>query len=168
MNELIGFLAEYGLEPIIMALCINFMTWLVKLPIKAMASKLKNSASVTRFIVFAPVILGFLLAMLYTFVANRTLKFDEAFYKLWLTSSSLSLTFYAVFEKLIPTKTKLIGDDEVEANKKLISELEVATGVAEDNGDKPTSGIETGNRSVAERKHFILGRKGDDQTEIKK
>lgn len=124
MDKILNFLTVYGLEPIILALVINFMTGLIKLPVKALAGKMKDGSLVTRFLVFLPVVLGFLLTMLYSVLVNSGLQIDNSFYRLWLSSSSLSLTFYAVFEKLIPSKKSILKNYEVQANKQLIEEIQ--------------------------------------------
>lgn len=124
MDKILNFLTVYGLEPIILALVINVMTGLIKLPVKALAGKMKDGSLVTRFLVFLPVVLGFLLTMLYSVLVNSGLQIDNSFYRLWLSSSSLSLTFYAVFEKLIPSKKSILKNYEVEANKQLIEEIQ--------------------------------------------
>ena len=54
MEEILDIIAKYGLETVIIALVINLATGVVKLPIKAWASKLEDRTKVTRFIVFLP------------------------------------------------------------------------------------------------------------------
>lgn len=138
MDKIMIFLTVYGLEPIIMALAINVLTGLIKLPVKSLASKMKDGSLVTRFLVFLPVVLGFLLTMLYSALVDGGLKIDNGFYRLWLSSSSLSLTFYAIFEKLVPSKKSILKDYEIEANKQLLEEIQALIKLTE----SPTEGNE--------------------------
>ncbi len=165
MNDVIEFMSTYGITSVLFAIGINILTWGIKLPIKALASRLKDSTTVTRFLVFLPIVLGFLLAMAYTAAINRSLVFDEAFYRLWLSSSSLSLTFYAVFEKIFPGKKKVLSDDEIAANKQLIDEIKTATGLREAQSDTDTQTQTAAADKQQAKQHFILGRRNDEQTE---
>lgn len=123
MEEIAAALHQYGLETVILALSINLCTTLCKIPIKILARKSKNSANITRFIVFMPIVLGFVLVLCYArFITNRPF-FDKSFMQLWLTASSLSLTFYAVWEKIFPCKNMLKCDSETEASKELIDAI---------------------------------------------
>lgn len=101
-EQVLELIAEYGLETVGIALAVNFLTAVVKLPIKLLAKKAENRHAVTRFIVFLPIVLAFLLTLCYRKWAFGAIAFDKAFVTLWLSSSSLSLTVYAVFEKMIP------------------------------------------------------------------
>ena len=65
MEEVSVALRQYGLETVLLALAINLCTALCKLPIKMLARKAKDSVKITRFIVFMPVVLGFILALCY-------------------------------------------------------------------------------------------------------
>ena len=171
MNDAINFMSEYGITTVILAVLINILTGLIKLPVKALASKLEDSTRITRFLVFMPVLLGFLSAMAYSAAVNKSLVFDEGFYRLWLSSSSLSLTFYAVFEKIFPSRKKVLSSDEIDENKRLIEEIRTATGIsdatAETNAETPESGNNTAERPVTKQR-FILGRNKNERTEIEK
>ena len=93
-----------GLETVVIAVIINILTTLIKIPIKNWANKRADGGAVIKkYITFLPIILGFILAIAYTylFVSNINL-FNREFVVLWLTSSSLSLALYAVFEKFFP------------------------------------------------------------------
>ena len=52
---IIELIKTYGIEPVLLALLINILTGLIKIPIKKLADKLKDSSKVTRFIVFLPI-----------------------------------------------------------------------------------------------------------------
>ena len=103
-------ITKYGLEAVVIALFINALTGIIKLPIKIGATKLKAAKKVTRFIVFLPIIIGFLLTYCYTEFVQGGYVLNEEFVRLWLVSSSLSLTFYAIFEKLFPMESEEAGD----------------------------------------------------------
>ena len=105
-EELLEMIRAYGLETVILALLNNLLTGLVKMPVKRAARKLKDSGAVTRFIVFLPVILGFFLTAGYSLLFRGGFVFDQTFVTQWVTSGSLSLTFYAVFEKMFPGKKR--------------------------------------------------------------
>ena len=126
-TEILKLLTDYGLEAIVIALAINVLTGLVKLPVKGLAKKMEDGTKLTRYLVFLPVLLGFVLTVAYVKIRRGTMGFDKAFVTLWLTSSSLSLTLYAIFEKFFPSKEKILKDYEIEANKNLIEEIKMLT-----------------------------------------
>ena len=110
MEQILEMRTNYGMETVLSALLVNVLTGLVKMPIKSLANKLNDYTKVTRFIVFLPIGFGFLLSFLYARFMVGVFNFDRAFITMWLTSSSLSLTFYAIFEKLFPSKKKALCD----------------------------------------------------------
>lgn len=126
-------IAQCGLETVCISLCVNLLTAVIKLPVKKLASKAKNSANITRFIVFLPILLGLLLSVFYTFFIAQEKVFGKEFVTLWLSSSSLSLTFYAVFEKLVPPKNKTESDAELKASKEVLDELQAVINGVEEN-----------------------------------
>lgn len=125
-EKILQTIAQYGLETVCIALCVNLLTAVIKLPVKKLAKRAKNGANITRFIVFLPLLLGFALSILYvTFIAQEKI-FGKEFVTLWLSSSSLSLTFYAVFEKLVPPKNKEESAAELAASKELLNGIQSA------------------------------------------
>ena len=108
MEDLLILLSKYGLEKVVLALVVNLLTSIVKIPIKRWAKKLKDSSKLTRFIVFLPAILGFGIVAAYSKFIKLEFAFDKPFISLWITTSSLSLTFYAVIEKLFFNGKKII------------------------------------------------------------
>lgn len=62
MEQILEMVTTYGLETVVIALLVNLLTGLVKMPIKAWANKLKDYTKVKRFIVFLPIGFGFLLS----------------------------------------------------------------------------------------------------------
>ena len=123
MEELAIILQRYGLETVLLALVINLCTALCKIPVKLLARKAKNSADITRFIVFMPIVLGFALTLCYVKLCDRQIVFDNTFMRLWLTASSLSLTFYAVAEKIFVIKRKPEDITATQASKDLIDAI---------------------------------------------
>ena len=117
---IVDLILEYGLETIILALIINILTTIIKIPIKKYAKRLSDSKKVTRFIVFIPILIGFIITLLYSYLCNNEFLVNKEVLKMYTTSTSLSLSFYAVYEKLIYKKTKNV---EVEASLGLINML---------------------------------------------
>ena len=123
IEQMLEMIKVYGLEAVAIALIVNILTALIKKPVKVFASKLKDYTKVTRFIVFLPIALGLLLAFCYTKFIQGNFYFNRSFITLWLTSSSLSLTFYAIFEKIFPTKKQLVKENEIKESEKIIEEI---------------------------------------------
>lgn len=123
MEQILEMITTYGLETVLIALLVNVLTGLVKMPIKSLANKLNDYTKVTRFIVFLPIGFGFLLSFLYAKFIIGAFNFDRAFITMWLTSSSLSLTFYAIFEKLFPSKKKALSDCEIKTSETILKNI---------------------------------------------
>ncbi len=123
MEQILQMITDYGLETVVIALLVNFVTGLIKIPIKAWTSKLKDYTKVTRFIVFLPIVFGFLFTFCYEKFIQNSFSFDKAFITLWLTASSLSLTFYAIFEKIFPSKKKLLSEAEVRTSETILETM---------------------------------------------
>lgn len=129
-DNVVEIIAQYGLETILIAVIVNVLTALIKMPIKYLASKTKHSTRITRFIVVLPLIIGFVITLSYTKLTTGGLSFGKEFVTLWLTSSSLSLTIYAVIEKMLPSKKSVLQDNETEMTEKIIDKLQsIADGV---------------------------------------
>lgn len=116
-------ITKYGLNTLIIAVAINILTALIKVPIKALANKSKEGKGITRYITFLPVIIGFGLTVLYSFILFKKLILDGNFVTLWLSSSSLSLAIYAFKEKFFPSKKKILEKFEIEQNIDLIDKI---------------------------------------------
>lgn len=187
MEEIIKAISEYGLESVVIALAINLLTGLIKLPLKKFAGRLEDSTKATRFIVFLPIIFGFALSALYVQFFNGGFKFNQPFITLCVTSSSLSLTFYAIFEKLFPKKQKVLTDEEIAANQAVLNAIQNTAGAlpeqiaerveetAESQSNAETSQTEEPVQTTAEsigqtvvHKKIILRGKRDEQTETEK
>lgn len=162
-EELMQMIQAYGLETVLLALVNNLLTGLLKIPIKRAAQKLKDSAAVTRFIVFLPVILGFFLTWGYGLLFREGPIFDQTFVTQWVTSGSLSLTFYAIFEKMFPAKKSGTSDGEAEP------------GGTEGAGETEESEAEAQKGDLAEQaarktavKKIVLKGKRDEKAETEK
>lgn len=114
---------DYGLNSVLIAAVICILTGLIKMPIKYLASKAKDSAKYTKYITFLPLILGFGVTVLYEYFMTKTFWFTAEFITLWLTSSSLSLAIYAFIEKFIPSKKKILSSEELKQNQEMIDQL---------------------------------------------
>ena len=127
MKILFDYIITYGYEALFVAIAINIVTAIIKAPVKAISSKLKDSAKVTKYITFMPVILGLFLSITYKKICGHALL-DSEVISLWLSSSSLSMALYAVLEKFFPSKKKIIAEYEIKQNKLLIDKLEELNG----------------------------------------
>lgn len=123
MEQILELVKDYGLETVIIALLVNVVVGVVKMPIKVLAGKLKDCTKVTRFIVFLPIIFGFLFSFGYAYFIQQAYSFNKEFVTLWLTSSSLSLTFYAIFEKIFPSKKKILSEAEIKASETILENI---------------------------------------------
>ena len=105
MNEqILQLIADYGLEATVIALVINVLTGIIKLPIKLLASKMQDGSQLTKYLVFLPILLGFAVTMGYMWLMYKNIAFDYKFISMWLSGSSLSLSLYAIFEKIFPSR----------------------------------------------------------------
>ena len=103
-SSIINAVINYGFETVAIAFIINILTTVIKIPVKKYAEKLDDGGvTLKKYITFLPIVLGCILAVIYTYIfVSKTDIFTEEFMVLWLTSSSLSLALYAVFEKFFP------------------------------------------------------------------
>lgn len=162
-ESIIGSITNNGLETICIALCVNLFTAVIKLPVKALAKRAKNSARITRFIVFLPVLLGFVFTLLYCECLASVQIAWKDFVTTWLASSSLSLTFYAIFEKLFPRKEKIMSDGEIEENRRLIKKIENIAENAENSGS-----AELADEAKKSAEKIVLRGKKNAENEIEK
>ena len=136
MEEIIEIIKTYGIETVLIALVINILTGIIKTPIKKVCKGLNNSKNITRFIVFLPIIIGFGVTYLYKYYFDVCL-FDKEFLTAWLTSTSLSLTFYAVFEKIIPNNSKNnVFETEIKPTQLVLEEIIDITNNIDSNTNK--------------------------------
>ena len=127
MEILIDMVNEYGLNTVILAVIINVLTTIIKTPIKKIARKLEDSSSVTRFIVFIPIAIGFIITYLYNFLIYECVVLNQEFTNLYIRSTCLSLSFYAIFEKLFQSKKKK-EESKIEASQEVINMINSVIG----------------------------------------
>ncbi len=114
---------NYGLDSVLIATAVCILTGLIKIPIKRLALKAKDSSKYTKYITFLPLLLGFGVTALYEYIMTKTVSFAGEFIALWLTSSSLSLAIYAFIEKFIPSKKKILSAEEIKQSEKMIDSI---------------------------------------------
>lgn len=114
---------NYGFDSVLTAATVCILTGLIKMPIKSLASKTKNSKKYTKYITFLPLFLGFGVTVLYEFILTKEVLFTVDFMTLWLTSSSLSLAIYAFIEKFIPNKKKILSAEEIKQNEEMLDTI---------------------------------------------
>lgn len=121
--DIIQLITDSGVDTVVIALCTVVFTGLFKIPIKKLADKTKNSKKITRFVTFLPIIFGFGLTVLSTYLLTKQVSFNKDFYVQWFSSVSLSLAIYAFWEKFVPSEKKILTDAEIKANKTVVEEL---------------------------------------------
>lgn len=130
MENVMNLITAYGIDTALIAIATTILTGIVKMPIKRLAQKSKNSHAITRFITFLPVIFGFGATVLATWLLNGAVDFtNEAFYIQWLSAVSLSLAIYAFWEKFVPSKSKILSEAEISANEELIERIGTLVGM---------------------------------------
>lgn len=149
------------------ALVITALTGLIKIPIKTVALQSEEPEKFTKYITFLPLILGFLLSILYDLAFWRhKFIFDEWFVKLWLSSASMSLAIYAFIDKFIPSKKKILTKEETKANEELIKTIKELYQQGILNCEKKEEIIEERKENIEKPKKFVLGN-NYDKTEQK-
>lgn len=115
MDVIVDLVNKYGLNTVILALIINVLTNIFKLPIK----RKTDDKNITRFIVFMPIVLGFIVTYLFELIIYKEVIFNQEFMNLFIRSTSLSLSFYAIVEKLF--QSKKIEDKTIEATQEVLN-----------------------------------------------
>lgn len=115
MDVIIDLVNKYGLNTVILALIINILTSIFKLPIK----RITDDKNITRFIVFMPIVLGFIVTYLFELIIYKEVVFNQEFMNLFIRSTSLSLSFYAIVEKLF--ESKKIEAKTIEATQEVLN-----------------------------------------------
>ena len=123
MENLFRAVLSCGLENIPIAVITCVLTGFLKLPVKALASKFKNTHAVTRFIVFLPLAISFGVTVLFGIFNECALNFDDKFFSVWLSSASLSLAIYAFWEKFVPAEKSGLDEAVLEESKALVETL---------------------------------------------
>lgn len=154
--DIIQLITDYGVDTLVIALCAVVFTGLFKIPIKKLADKTKNSKKITRFVTFLPILIGFGLTVLSTYLFTKQVSFNKDFYVRWLSSVSLSLAIYAFWEKFVPSEKKILTEAEAKANKTAVEELKSKMVKTACNADEAQSANESNGGQAAEYKKIIL------------
>lgn len=140
MDTIEEMIANYGINNFVLALLIIITTGFVKIPFKLITAKWQSKGiNLNRFIVFLPILFGVGYAALYTYIFYGVVWNDDTL-SIALTSTTLSLSIYAITEKLFERKKT----DSVVQNSIQSSETELA--------EEQTS------ERAAQTKHFIIKR----------
>ncbi|MDE6104963.1 MAG: hypothetical protein K2G38_04710 [Clostridia bacterium] len=115
--------AEYGLDTLLIAAIIVVFTGVVKIPIKRLAQKTKSGKKFTKFITLIPIVSGFGITALVSFVLTHEVKLGQAFIRQWLAAVSLSLAIYAFWEKFAPSKKAALLGKELEESKSILDRI---------------------------------------------
>lgn len=98
--QVLKLIMDYGLETVVIALAINMLTGISKLPLKAIAKKMEDGSKLTKYLVFLPLLWGLVLTLAYVKVRTGAVTWNKTFVTLWLTSSSLSLPLYQMRKRI--------------------------------------------------------------------
>ena len=160
---IVELLQNYGLDSVIIAVAVCILTGIIKMPIKSLADKAKDSSKYTKYITFLPLLLGFGVTALYEYIMTKTVSFTGDFIALWLASSSLSLAIYAFIEKFIPSKKKILSAEEIKQNEKMLDSLKSILMV-----DKPSEDAEKSMTAESEQEAAVenFAEASPDKTEI--
>lgn len=140
MDTIEEMIANYGINNFVLALLIIITTGFVKIPFKLITAKWQSKGiNLNRFIVFLPILFGIGYAALYTYIFYGVAWSDDTL-SIALTSTTLSLSIYAITEKLFERKKT----DSVVQSSIQSSETELA--------EEQTS------ERAAQTKHFIIKR----------
>lgn len=153
MEKFITDLITNNFYLIILSLFNNALTAIIKMPIKnLLCKKVENSKIYTKYLTFLPIIIGFCITIVHFLLNKMDLELNTSFVEFWVKNSSLSLAFYAFEEKFAPNKKKVLEENEIVENKKLLKEIEQI--FLSDNDSK--------NNASFEKKTFILRGKKDE------
>ena len=104
MDTIEEMIANYGINNFVLALLIIITTGFVKIPFKLITAKWQSKGiNLNRFIVFLPILFGIGYAALYTYIFYGVAWSDDTL-SIALTSTTLSLSIYAITEKLFERK----------------------------------------------------------------
>ena len=137
METIEEMIANYGINNFVLALLIIITTGFAKIPLKLITDKWRNKGiNLNKYIVLLPILFGIGYAALYTYLFCGT-AWNESTLSIALTSTTLSLSIYAITEKFFEKKKNGTASEESERLK--VSENSVS--------DKPV-----------QTKHFIVKR----------
>ena len=130
MQEILEVIDSYGIDTVVLALIINVLTGIVKIPIKHLSTKLEpKGIHLNKYITLLPIVLGFSVSALAT-----GLVFEPGVY--WNAhTAGLSLSIYAICEKFF-------GEKRVTDNTANNGDMPVATETEQEtSADKPAARI---------------------------
>ena len=106
MQEITEIIQAYGIDAVALALAVNLLTGLVKIPIKRLALRLEpKGIFLKKYITLLPVAIGFGLSALVTgLYLEPGVFWNDRTPVLAVTASSLSLSLYAICEKFFAGK----------------------------------------------------------------
>ena len=104
METIEEMIANYGINNFVLALLIIITTGFAKIPLKLITDKWRNKGvNLNKYIVLLPILFGIGYAALYTYLFCGT-AWSEDTLSIALTSTTLSLSIYAITEKLFEKK----------------------------------------------------------------
>lgn len=104
METIEEMIANYGINNFVLALLIIITTGFAKIPLKLITAKWQNKGiNLNKYIVLLPILFGIGYAALYTYLFCGT-AWSEDTLSIALTSTTLSLSIYAITEKLFEKK----------------------------------------------------------------
>lgn len=104
MDTIEEMIANYGINNFVLGLLIIITTGVVKIPFKLITEKWQSKGvNLNRFIVLLPILFGIGYASLYTYIFYGVAWNDDTL-SIALTSTTLSLSIYAITEKLFDKK----------------------------------------------------------------
>ena len=181
MELLQSFFLEGEIKSLFLAVLICIFTAIVKQPIKILASKMANGQAITKYITFLPIILSFGGTVALQGILCGEIIWDDELYSLWLQSAGFSLAIYAFLEKFVPSKKKILSEEELKQNLALLEELKQKMGTSSEESQQgaasadtalasetsisentAVTGTATGNTGAA--KLILRGRKRDENT----
>ena len=123
MENWLEFLANFNGWQILIGGIVFVLTGIIKLPIKYWARKTQDSGKITKYITFLPLFLSFGISVLFFCLRGDTKIFNDNFFTMWLSSASISLALYAIYEKFIPNRQKILSEVEIEQNNEVIEKI---------------------------------------------
>ena len=104
METIEEMIANYGINNFVLALLIIITTGFAKIPLKLITAKWRNKGvNLNKYIVLLPILFGIGYAALYTYLFCGP-AWSEDTLSIALTSTTLSLSIYAITEKLFEKK----------------------------------------------------------------
>ena len=97
---------NYGLDSVLIATAVCILTGLIKIPIKRLALKAKDSSKYTKYITFLPLLLGFGVTALYEYIMTKTVSFAGEFIALLAHVEQFELGDLCLYRKVYSEQEK--------------------------------------------------------------